>query len=130
MQTLRNRKRHAGFTLLEILVVVVIIGVMAAAVVLNIGDKPGMARVKKAQADIASIESAIELYLMDTGRYPETLAALEPVHVKRLPLDPWSQPYVLQRPGTHGDLDIFSFGADGAPGGEGLDADIGNWQLR
>ncbi|MDM8167620.1 type II secretion system major pseudopilin GspG [Roseovarius sp.] len=137
-------RRDAGFSLLELMVVVVILSILALVVVPRVIDRPDQARVARAQSDIAAISSAVNLYRLDNFRYPSTeqgLQALvtkpssEPVppnwatngYMDRLPVDPWGQPYQYLEPGVHGDFDVFSYGADGAPGGTGIDADIGSW---
>lgn len=137
---------HSGFTLLEVMVVVVILGILAALVVPKIISRPDEARVLAAKQDIASLQQALKLYRLDSQRYPTTEQGLQalvnrpataPVpgnwktggYVERLPKDPWGNPYQYLYPGIRGEVDIFSFGADGAPGGEGNDADIGSWAL-
>jgi len=137
-------KRAAGFTLIEIMVVVVILGILAAMVVPRIMDRPDQARIIKAKQDIRVLQSTLDLYKLDNFRYPTTdqgLEALqnkpnpEPPHwreggyLDRPPKDPWGQPYQYLSPGQHGAVDIYSLGADGQPGGSGVDADIGNWTL-
>ena len=133
-----------GFTLLEIMVVVVILGILAVLVVPKIISRPDEARVIAARQDIASLMQALKLYRLDNQRYPATEQGLQalaarpttaPVpnnwkaggYLERLPNDPWGNPYQYLNPGLHGEIDILSFGADGAPGGEGNDADIGSW---
>lgn len=145
-RTLQLRTISSGFTLIEVMVVVVILGVLAALVVPKIMSRPDEARVAAAQQDIASLTQALKLYRLDNRRYPSTeqgLGALTskptgtPVpenwkaggYIERLPKDPWGHPYQYLNPGIRGEIDVFSLGADGAPGGEGLDADIGNWSL-
>jgi general secretion pathway protein G len=145
-QRTRQGNRQGGFTLIEIMVVVVILGILAAIVVPNIMDAPDKARVAKAKQDLRVIESALEMYKLDNFNYPSTQQGLEALvapptgdppapnwkpggYVKSLPKDPWGNPYQYLSPGTHGEVDIFSLGADGKPGGEGTNADIGNWQL-
>ncbi|HFD92624.1 MAG TPA: type II secretion system protein GspG [Gammaproteobacteria bacterium] len=126
------RLNQRGFTLIEVLVVVVILGILAAIIVPNIMDKPGAAKITKAKADIRAIESAMNMYRLDNHVYPTTdegLEALVPKYLPRLPKDPWDRPYQLLSPGTHGEFDIFTLGRDGQQGGEGEDADIGNWNL-
>lgn len=139
-------RRSRGFTLIEIMVVIVILGVLAALVVPKVMSRPDEARVVAARQDIASLMQALKLYRLDNRRYPTTeqgLAALvskptlAPVpegwksggYIERLPLDPWSKPYQYLNPGLRGEIDVFSFGADGVAGGEASDADIGNWAL-
>ena len=138
--------RQHGFTLLEVMVVVVILGVLAALVVPKIISRPDEARVIAARQDIASLMQALKLYRLDNQRYPSTeqgLAALvarpttAPLapnwkgggYIERMPKDPWGNPYQYLNPGLHGEVDVFSLGADGAPGGEGNDADVGSWNL-
>jgi general secretion pathway protein G len=142
----RQRARQGGFTLIEIMVVVVILGILAAIVVPNIMDAPDKARVTKAKQDLRVLESALELYKLDNFNYPSSQQGLEALvappsgdppapnwkqggYIKSLPKDPWGNPYQYLYPGTHGELDLFSFGADGKPGGDGVNADIGNWAL-
>jgi general secretion pathway protein G len=140
----RQTARSAGFSLLELMVVVVIMSILALVVMPRIIDRPDQARLARAQADIASLSSAVKLYKLDNFRYPTTeqgLAALvnrpaaEPVpanyaqngYIDRLPKDPWGNDYQYLSPGVHGEFDIFTLGADGVAGGTGLDADIGSW---
>lgn len=140
----RLRRRRAGFTLIEIMVVIVILGVLAALVVPKIMSRPDEARIVAARQDISSIMQALKLYRLDNSRYPTTeqgLTALvtrpttEPIpnnwkgggYLEKLPRDPWGQPYQYLNPGVRGEIDVFSFGADGQAGGNGNDADIGNW---
>jgi len=150
MQNMEDRMKvtneQRGFTLLEVMVVVVILGILAALVVPKIISRPEEARVLAAKQDIASLMQALKLYRLDNQRYPvteqglqalvtqPTIAPLPPNwkaegYVERLPKDPWGNPYQYLNPGVHGEMDIFSTGADGAPGGEGNDADIGSWAL-
>ena len=135
------RRRHQGFTLLELLVVMVIIGLLAAYVGPKYFAQIGKSEVKTTKAQIVGLEKALQQYRLDVGRYPTTeqgLAALmtKPANVnkwagpyleKNLPMDPWGRPYVFVSPGEHGDFDISSTGRDGRPGGDGLDADITSW---
>jgi len=135
-----------GFTLLEVMVVIVILGILAALVVPKIISRPDEARVIAAKQDIASLMQALKLYRLDNQRYPTTEQGLQALvsqptsaplapnwkgggYVERLPRDPWGNPYQYLNPGVHGEIDVLSFGADGAPGGEGNDADIGSWSL-
>lgn len=123
-----------GFTLVELMVVIVIIGLLTTLVVINVLPSQDIAMQKKAQADIATIEQAMEMYRLERMSYPPTLAALAEGtggrggYIRRLPDDPWGRPYSYANPGTHGPIDIWSLGADGAEGGEGDDADISNWK--
>src|ERR1700704_2381185 len=143
---MRTQNRRRGFTLLEVMVVVVILGILAALVVPKIISRPDEARAIAAKQDIASLMQALKLYRLDNQRYPSTEQGLQalvarPVsaplapnwkaggYVERLPKDPWGNPYQYLNPGIHGEIDVFSFGADGTAGGEGNDADIGSWML-
>ena len=137
---------RAGFTLLEVMIVVVILGILAALVVPKIISRPDEARVIAARQDIASLMQALKLYRLDNMRYPLTEQGLQALvekpsaaplapnwktggYVERLPKDPWGNPYQYLNPGLHGEIDVFSYGADKAPGGDGNDADIGSWNL-
>lgn len=148
-QTLQNpgiRRHTAGFTLIEIMVVVAILAILAAIVVPNVMDRPDQARITKARQDIRALESSLNLYRLDNYVYPSTDQGLEALveepsgeppapnwasggYLDRLPKDPWGRPYQYLNPGEHGTIDIYSLGADGQPGGEDINADIGNWQL-
>lgn len=139
------RRRENGFTLVELMVVIVILGLLATIVAINVIPSGDRARVEKAKADIATIENALELYKLQNLNYPTTTDGLNALlsappslsdpsryqkggYIKRLPQDPWGHPYLYASPGTHGQIDIWSYGADGKEGGEGNDADIGNWE--
>jgi general secretion pathway protein G len=137
-------RRTGGFTLIEVMVVIVIIGVLAALVVPRVMNRPDEARVVAAKQDIGSIMQALKLYRLDNQRYPTTeqgLQALvarptsEPVpqnwkaYLDKMPVDPWGKPYQYLNPGLKGEIDVFSFGADGQPGGNGVEADIGSWAM-
>ncbi|WP_416906879.1 MAG: type II secretion system major pseudopilin GspG [Polymorphobacter sp.] len=137
-------KRKNGFTLLELMVVIVIIGLLSTVVVLNVLPSRDQALVEKARADIALIEQALDLYRLDNLTYPSAadgLAALTAPpagladasryrpggYIRRLPDDPWGNPYQYANPGTRAPVEIYSLGADGQPGGEDDNEDIGNW---
>jgi general secretion pathway protein G len=139
-----NFRRDAGFTLVEVMVVIVIIGLLATVVMINVLPSQDRAMREKARVDISVLEQAIETYRLETLRFPTTnegLAALvqppagmarsdryrDGGYIRRLPQDPWGHPYQYAFPGQHGRFDVYSFGADGAKGGEGDNADIGNW---
>ena len=139
-------KKLRGFTLIEIMIVVVILGILAAVVVPKILDRPDQARVSAAKSDIAVILQQLKLYRLDNTFYPSTDQGLQALTVKptthpapmnwkqggyleRLPNDPWGRPYQYLNPGIKGEIDIFSLGADGQPGGEGVNADIDSWGL-
>lgn len=143
---MKFRSLQHGFTLLEIMVVVVIIGILAALVMPKIISRPDEARVIAAKQDIASLLQALKLYRLDNQRYPKTEQGLQALvtqpatapippnwkvggYIERLPKDSWGNPYQYLNPGVHGEIDVFSYGADGAPGGDGNDADIGSWAL-
>lgn len=145
MRAIRTPHRGAeqGFTLLEIMVVVVIIGLLAAVVAPTFMDQIDTASVNRARSDIRNIETALNLYRLDNFRYPSTTEGLQALvtnpgeaaapnwrqGLERLPVDPWEQPYQYESPGQHGDFDIFTYGADRQEGGEDTNADIGNWDL-
>lgn len=132
--TLDQDTDEDGFTLVELMVVIVIIGLLTTLVVINVLPSQDIAMQKKAQADIATIEQAMEMYRLERMAYPPTLAALAEGgagrggYIRRLPDDPWGRAYGYANPGAHGPVDIWSLGADGAEGGEGDDADITNWK--
>lgn len=146
IKALSKRYQQSGFTLIEILVVVVILGVLAALVVPRIMERPDQARIIAAKNDIRAIISALKLYRLDSGAYPSTdqglLALVQKPetgkiprnwksggYLERLPVDPWQAQYQYLNPGVHGEIDVFSFGGDNAPGGEGTNTDIGSWNL-
>ena len=125
-----RRSRSAGFTLIEVLIVVVILGVLAGIVVVNVMDRPDQAKQVAARADIDAIMGALKIYRLDKGSYPSTeqgLAVLERKYLERLSKDPWGNAYQYMNPGLHGVVDVFSYGADGKPGGENFAADVGSW---
>lgn len=138
--------KHArGFTLIEVLVVVVILGILAALIVPRIMDRPDQARVVAAKSDINAIMNALKLYRLDNGVYPSSDQGLQALvqrpetgdipsnwktggYLERLPKDPWGGEYLYLNPGIHGDVDVVSLGADRQQGGEGYNADIGSWE--
>ena len=135
-------QRQRGFSLIEIMVVVVILGILAALVVPKIMGRPDDARKVKAQQDVLAIQNALDLYRLDNGIYPsmdQGLAALvhkpsnNPIprdwraYLKSLPKDPWGRAYLYLNPGQHGEVDVFTYGANGQPGGKDINAEIGNW---
>jgi general secretion pathway protein G len=138
--------RSRGFTLIEIMVVVVIMGIMAALIVPKLMGRTDDARIIAAKQDIATIMQALKLYKLDNQRYPTTEQGLQALvtkpttgpaadgwktggYIDKLPKDPWGNPYQYLSPGIHGEIDVFTLGADGQPGGVGNDADIGSWEL-
>jgi len=133
----RPRRRDAGFTLVEVMVVIVIIGLLATVVMINVLPSQDRAMREKARADIATLEQAVETFRLETLRFPTAAEGLQALvnppggreggYIRRLPADPWGNSYQYAFPGAHGRFDIYSFGADGAKGGEGNNADIGNW---
>lgn len=121
-----------GFTLIEIMVVIVIIGILSALVAPQVIEKVDEARVTAATSDIKALEGTLQMYKLKHFKYPETGEGLQALvsskDLSEVPIDPWKNPYQYLNPGQHKDVDIYSFGADGQPGGEGVDADIGNWR--
>jgi general secretion pathway protein G len=146
-QRLQKTRRQRGFTLVEIMVVVVIIGILGALVVPKLLGRTGESRVTAARVDIATMMSALKLYKLDNQRYPTTEQGLQALvqkptsgpaangwkdggYLERLPKDPWGNAYQYLSPGLHGEVDILSLGADGQPGGTGEDADVGSWESK
>lgn len=144
MKQLRGGRLQRGFTLVEIMVVVVIIGILGALVVPKLMGRTGESRITAAKVDIATMMQALKLYKLDNQRYPTTEQGLQALiekpsagptangwksggYVEKLPKDPWGNPYQFLSPGVKGEVDLFSYGADGLPGGTGDDADIGSW---
>ncbi|MBV7538586.1 type II secretion system major pseudopilin GspG [Duganella sp. sic0402] len=138
------QRLQRGFTLIEIMVVVVIMGVLAALVVPKLLNRAGESKIAAAKVDIATIMQALKLYKLDNQRYPTTEQGLQALiekptggpaangwkaggYVEKMPRDPWGNPYQYLSPGIKGEIDVFSYGADGQPGGTGDDADIGSW---
>ena len=142
---MRTRLQLSGFTLIEVMVVVVILGILASIIVPKIMDKPDEARIVKAKQDIRAIQSALELYKLDNFVYPTTDQGLQalvskptvdpvPPHWKqyldRLPIDPWDNPYQYLNPGVHGPIDIWTYGPKGPTAGSSDAGVIGNWNLE
>ena len=137
----RATRSNRGFTLLELLVVIVIIGLLAGLVAPRYFDQIGKSNTKVAKAQIDSLEKALDQYRLDVGRYPTTEAGLASLYTKPqnvekwegpslkkpVPLDPWGNPYLYKSPGDHGDYDLFSYGSDGKPGGSGEASDVTSW---
>lgn len=142
----RNLSRQRGFTLIEIMVVVIIIGILAAIVAPNVIGRVDDAQITKAHAEISNISTALKFYRLDNFAYPSTEQGLEALvtkpndpnvrnwnsggYLERLPKDPWGNPYLYLNPGNNGEIDIYTLGRDGRPGGEKMDADIGNWDPK
>jgi len=139
----KSLRRSRGFTLIELMVVLVIIGVLAALIVPNMLDRADDARVTAARTDVNNLMQALKLYKLDNLRYPSgeqglqalvakpTVGVIPPnwrPYLDKLPSDPWGHPYQFANPGLKGEIDVYSFGADGVAGGEGKNADIGSWQ--
>ncbi|KTD52377.1 type II secretion system protein GspG [Legionella taurinensis] len=139
---MRNQK---GFSLIEIMVVVVILGILASIIVPKIISRPDEARVVKAKQDVLAIQNALDLYKLDNGVYPTTDQGLQALvekptsnpaprdwkqYLKSVPKDPWGREYLYLNPGEHGDVDVFTLGAEGQPGGTGINAEIGNWDAQ
>lgn len=144
MKTTFTMKYSSGFTLIEIMVVVVILGILAGFVVPKIMDRPDQAKIVRAQADVRAIESALNMYKLDNHRYPASDQGLSALtqrpsggdapsnwkqggYLDKVPKDPWGNEYRYLNPGQHSSIDVYSLGADGQEGGDGVDADIGNW---
>lgn len=139
--------KSGGFSLVEILVVLVIMGLLISVVAPTVLNRADEARIQKAQADFKAIETALKIYRLDNYVYPTTEQGLEALveattlapeprnfkpggYLSELPLDPWGRPYLYLSPGEHGEIDLYSLGADGLSGGEGQNGDIGNWKPK
>ena len=146
LRQLQSSSVQHGFTLIEIMVVVIILGILVAMVAPNVIGRIDDAQITKAKTEIRTLESAIKFYRIDNFVYPTTEQGLDSLvnkpadpnirnwktggYIDRLPNDPWGNPYLYVNPGSHGEIDIYTLGRDGQPGGEGIDADIGNWNLE
>ena len=145
---MKNLRTNSGFTLIEVMVVVIILGILATFVVPKLVGRTDDAKIVKAKSDIQAIETALKLYKLDNGKYPTTeqglKALIEPPETgdadnwrqggyldkKSVPKDPWNNEYIYMSPGLHGDYDIISYGADKMPGGENENADINSWEIE
>lgn len=144
---INNKTNQNGFTLIEVMIVVIIIGILATLVVPKLIGRQDQALVTKARHDISTLENALKLYRLDNYVYPSTDQGLEALvtkpagtpeprnwkkggYVERLPKDPWGNDYLYLNPGVHGDIDISSLGADAQEGGDEMNADVGNWNLE
>lgn len=137
-----SSSKEKGFSLIEIMVVVIILGILASIIIPKIMSRPDQARQVKAKQDVVAIENALNLYKLDNGFYPSTDQGLKALvekptndpapsnwraYLKQLPMDPWNRPYQYLNPGTHGEIDIFTQGAEGQANGTGVNSTIGNW---
>ena len=144
---MKKTKREKGFTLIELMVVIVILGVLAGLIVPRLTDKPERARVVKAKMQIENISMALKQFKLDNGFYPSTEQGLQALvskpsggqelkyypgkgYISQIPEDPWGNEYIYIYPGEHEDFDLLSLGADGKEGGDGFDEDIGNWEIQ
>jgi general secretion pathway protein G len=131
MNKRNNLAKQRGFTLIELMVVLAIIGIIAALVVPNVMNRADDARVTAARTDVNNLMQALRMYKLDNMTYPsqeQGLKVLVGRYVEKLPTDPWGRPYLYMNPGLQGEVDVLSLGADGQPGGEGSNADVGSWQ--
>jgi general secretion pathway protein G len=140
----RKRRSEDGFTLIELMVVIVILAILATIVAINVMPSGQKAKITAAKVDISQLEGALNLYKLNYDSYPTTAQGLQALvtppagvdaskyqkggYIQKLPTDPWGRPYLYASPGQHGEADVWTLGADGKEGGEGADADIGSWQ--
>ncbi|MEO6218009.1 MAG: type II secretion system major pseudopilin GspG [Sphingomonas sp.] len=140
----RKRKGEEGFTLIELMVVIVILAILTTIVAINVMPSGQKAKTTAAKVDISQLEGALNLYKLNYDSYPTTAQGLQALltapagvdaskyqkggYIQKLPPDPWGRPYLYASPGQHGEADVWTLGADGKEGGEGADADIGSWQ--
>ena len=143
LKRVQHDEREQGFTLVELMVVIVIIGLLATIVVVNVLPSGDQAKIVRAKADISTIQGALDTYRLQLDRYPTTAQGLQALrtppqgvdaarfqpggYIRKLEDDPWGKPYLYASPGQHGEADVWSYGRDGKEGGEGVDADIGSW---
>ncbi len=141
-----SKARQGGFTLIEIMVVVIIIGILVAMVAPQVMGRIDQAQITRVQSDLRAVESALKFYRLDNFAYPSSEQGLEALVTKpndpnirnwnphgylpRMPKDPWQRPYLYMNPGQNSEIDVYTLGADGQPGGEGMNADLGNWELE
>ena len=145
MNAFKTMRYTRGFTLIEIMVVVVILGILATIIVPKIVSRPDEARIVKVKQDILAVQNALDLYKLDNGFYPSTDQGLDALvfkpssspeprnwkaYLPAVPVDPWNRPYQYLNPGQQGEIDIFTYGADGLPEGTGINATIGNWNVH
>ncbi len=143
MKKIKGHQRQRGFTLIELMVVLVIIGVLAALIIPNVLERADDARITAAKTDISNLSQALKLYKLDNQNYPTAEQGLQALvirptvgtvpmnwkpYIEKLPQDPWGHPYQYLNPGIKSDVDVMSLGADGVSGGQGKNADIGSWQ--
>ena len=145
----RRNLNHKGFTMIELMVVIVILGILAAIIAPKLVGRTDEARITKARVDITNLETALKLYKLDNGVYPTTEQGLQALveapetgtaprnwreggylEKNRVPKDPWGNDFLYLSPGVNGDFDLSSYGADGLAGGEGINADINNWEIQ